>query len=241
MVSDMGGVLGVLGGMGPLASARFLENIYRHATGGREQELPRVLVDSDPGIPDRTETILAGRDGDAGGLLEARLDALRAMGATRLVVACFTAHHFLRRVRPDLRSLVVSLVTTAVAEVAGAPGTFLLLCTDGSRRAGIFPREDGWPRVAHRVVLPDEIGQRSIHRLIYRIKQGAPGPGVVAEVDLLRRRYECSGVILGCTEFHLVAPDLIERYGRPRVVDALLSVAEHLGDLLAAPELAARS
>src|SRR5689334_6778827 len=55
-------VWGVLGGLGPLASAEFLATIYEHADASEEQRLPAVLLFSDPAIPDRTEALLCGRE-----------------------------------------------------------------------------------------------------------------------------------------------------------------------------------
>ena len=228
----MSAALGVLGGMGPLASAHFLRTIYRVNAGRCEQEMPRVLLDSDPGFPDRTAVIGSGRDDQFARMLAVRLGGLLSAGASRIVIACFTTHHFLDRVPRELRVPVVSLVDSAIEEVAACRGRFLLLCTDGTRRSRVFERAPDWASVADRVVLPVDGAQARIHELIYRMKRGEPELDVLADVETLRRQHGCSGVVLGCTEFHLVSQELVELYGRNSVVDALLSVAEGLRDTL---------
>ncbi|MFF0436258.1 aspartate/glutamate racemase family protein [Streptomyces sp. NPDC004327] len=221
-----GGVLGVLGGMGPLSSAEFLRTVYASRWAGPEQTRPRVLLDSDPAFPDRTEAIRLGRVREMTERLEARLRDLLAQGADQVVVICFTAHHFLRLIDPALRERVVSLVDLTVAELAASPGRFLLLSTEGSRLAGVFERAPGWDEVAHRVVRPDPEDQALVHRLIYRMKHEGPLPDeVLPPVDRLLRRYACSGTVLGCTEFHLVSRELTARYGPDRTVDALRTLA----------------
>lgn len=62
----MGGrLLGVLGGMGPLASAEFVNTVYRLNMTEPEQQAPALVLRSDPSIPDRTAAILSGDTQDS--------------------------------------------------------------------------------------------------------------------------------------------------------------------------------
>ncbi|WP_327688682.1 aspartate/glutamate racemase family protein [Streptomyces tubercidicus] len=235
-------VLGVLGGMGPLASAEFLRTLYAGEWHGPEQSRPRVLLDSDPAFPDRTEAIRQGRAREMTERLEDRLSQLLERGADQVVVVCFTAHHFLPLVDPALRGRVVSLVETTAAELAGATGRFLMLSTEGTRRARIFESQPGWDAVAPRVVRPDEDDQARVHHLIYRMKRHGPLPHeALPEVARLMRRHDCTGVILGCTEFHLVSRELTKRYGPARTVDALRTLAVRFSAGLPTPQPPASS
>ena len=57
-----GKMLGVLGGMGPLASAQFMLRLTLLTPAARDQDhIPAVLW-SDPRVPDRTRGHLAGGD-----------------------------------------------------------------------------------------------------------------------------------------------------------------------------------
>ncbi|AEW95034.1 MULTISPECIES: aspartate/glutamate racemase family protein [Streptomycetaceae] len=236
-------VLGVLGGMGPLASAEFVRTLYACQPAGPDQSRPRVLLDSDPAFPDRTEAIRTGRTAEMTGRLELRLAELLDRGADQLVVVCYTAHHFLALVDPALRARLVSLVEVTAAQLLRTTGRFLLLATEGTRRAGIFDRAPGWADVAHRVVLPAPADQERVHRLIYRMKTYGPLPDeALPLVEELRQAYDCAGVVLGCTEFHLVSDRLTARYGPARTVDALRTVATRFPaapDAYADPPLAA--
>jgi len=237
----MAAALGILGGMGPLASARFLRTVYEMKVIIREQDMPRILLDSDPAVPDRTAAVLGGPAAAERVIaaLAARLRGLLNGGADRVVVACFTAHHFLDGVDADLRRPVLSLVDRAMAEAHTAPGRLLLLATNGTRAARVFERAPHWPSVAERVVWPEPDDQDRVHRMIYELKRGGSHSAAVTEVGALTRRYGCTGVVLGCTELHLVWPRLVARYGRTGVVDALLSIAENLPDASPALEPAA--
>jgi aspartate racemase len=78
--------LGILGGMGPLASAAFLDSVYRLNTTEPEQRSPVCVVLSDPTFPDRTAAILKGETGPLTARLAAALDRLIGMGADRILV-----------------------------------------------------------------------------------------------------------------------------------------------------------
>ncbi|MBD2773824.1 hypothetical protein [Iningainema tapete] len=55
-------LLGILGGMEPLASAEFLQTIYEENLTDIEQELPACILYSDLTFGDCTEAILAGTE-----------------------------------------------------------------------------------------------------------------------------------------------------------------------------------
>src|SRR4051794_23649290 len=76
-------VLGIVGGLGPLASAEFLKTIYKQSPREREQEAPRVLLYSDPTFLDRTEALLNGSDSQLLDQLVEALTRLRHIGASR--------------------------------------------------------------------------------------------------------------------------------------------------------------
>ncbi|AXB42499.1 hypothetical protein A4R43_08145 [Amycolatopsis albispora] len=230
-------MLGILGGMGPHASAEFLRTIYetageRHGASA-EQELPRCLLDSDPAFPDRTEAIRAGRDREFSERLRQRLRNLAEQGATRIVLTCVTAHHFTRWLDPGLTGRLISLVDVVLDDLeVGGDGPFLMLATSGTREAKVFESHPRWPAVAHRVLLPPAGTQEEIHRLLYRLKREPAGAEHAGRVEDLVVQYGCRGVIAGCTEVHLLTRWWQARAGGPLVLDPLRSIANDLPKLL---------
>ncbi|WP_051898653.1 aspartate/glutamate racemase family protein [Sciscionella sediminilitoris] len=220
-------VLGVVGGMGPKASAEFVQTVYRFSEAVPEQQMPRLLLHSDPLIADRTAAIVRGAGEQLAAELEDRLHGLLRLGATRLLIACFTAHHFLPSIDPAVRSRLISLVDIAVEEITARPGRFLMLCTQGTVEAGIFQGAPDWPGVAGRVVFPEAADQDLVHRMIYRLKEHGADRRNLRDLRALRRRYGCTGLIGGCTEFHLVSSALAE-LGTESIVDPLRAIALRL-------------
>jgi aspartate racemase len=221
-------VLGVLGGMGPLASAAFVNTVYRLNPADHEQDMARVLLDSTPAFPDRTEAILSGNDAELVYRLNRHLAGLVDAGAESIVIACFTAHHFLPQVDPDVRAYVRSLIGQVASALREREGRQLMLCTVGTRQANIFQRYPGWAEVSSRVRWLDDADQRTVHQLLYRMKRSGPLREAVDTIRALRSWYGCAGVVLGCTELHLVSDELCELIGETSVVDPLRDIARSL-------------
>lgn len=226
MKSLRGEVLGIVGGLGPLASAEFLRTVYRCATWEREQDAPRVLMDSNPAFPDRTSAFLAGEEHTVSPMLEEVLTSLLERGATRLVICCMTAHHLLPRLPAELRRPIVSVPEVIVAQLRRARGRYLMLCTRGTRYVSLFEREPGWEEVADRVVFPDAADQDLIHDdLIYQIKRMADPATLAPMVRPLLAKYDADGFIVGCSEIHLLANQLHGGAEHPECIDPFLAIA----------------
>ena len=83
--------IGVLGGMGPLATADFLAKLAHATPAVRDQDHFPVTVDSTPQIPDRVAA-LQGRGLDPLPALVAAADRLAAAGCALVAMPCNTAH-----------------------------------------------------------------------------------------------------------------------------------------------------
>src|SRR6202163_2919573 len=173
-------MLGILGGMGPLASAEFLKTIYRLNLSGSEQEAPSCVLLSDPSFPDRTEAILEGSTDVLARRLTSALEELSSLGAERIVIACVTIHHLLPQVPERLRRKVVSLLDVIAEEVRAARQPHLLLATTGTRTARIFERHEGWDSIAEWVRLLDADDQHRLHDWISRLKRSEPAESCLA-------------------------------------------------------------
>lgn len=223
-------ILGVLGGMGPLASAEFLRTIYQCGLREREQESPIVLLYSDPTVPDRTEALLGG-DHDAllKGLSES-LSRLFDFGVSKVVVCCVTAHYLLGKLPAHLSRRVISLLDVVFAHLAGSRERHLLVCTNGTRQLRIFQNHPAWESLKHYVVLPDEADQDLIHReIIYGIKKNRGLGEVQPLLESLLAKYEVTSFIAGCTEIHLIAKQLTDgrnAHGQFSCLDPLTLLAQ---------------
>lgn len=103
--------LGIIGGMGPAATARLLSRIVELTAADRDQDHLDVTVLNRPSVPDRTAFLL-GRP-DAPSFVPALVDMARdleALGCTVLAMPCNTAHARAEEVRERLaRARIVDM------------------------------------------------------------------------------------------------------------------------------------
>jgi aspartate racemase len=219
--------LGILGGMGPLASAEFLGTLYRLNLAESEQATPVCILLSDPTFPDRTEAILSGSTRVLAWRLEEALQTLLDLGADSIVIACVTAHHVLPQVSGHLRCRVLSLLDLVADEVRAAPRPRLLLATNGTRTARIFESHESWSEIEPWTLFPCDEDQRTLHDCLYRLKSGTPGDSCIAWLKTLPRRYGAEGFVFGCTELHLLHRCLEQRQEAELldIIDPLWTVA----------------
>lgn len=198
---------GIVGGMGPLASAEFMKTIYEYSLREREQDSPVVYLHSDPTFPDRTEAFQAGADDVVLEKLIAALRSLRQAGVTKAAICCMTIHYLLPRLPVDLREMVVSLLDVIFDNLPPEPQKkYLLLCSSGTRRLELFQRHPKWEHARRQVVVPDEGDQHRIHRdLIYPIKTNPNLSEQMPLLDALLDKYGVDSFIVGCSEIHMVA------------------------------------
>ncbi len=94
----MKGTIGILGGMGPLATADLFRKIVLMTDASCDNDHIRVFIDSNAQIPDRTRAILEGGEDPVPQMLSA-LENLEKCGASCVIMPCNTAHYFIDRLR----------------------------------------------------------------------------------------------------------------------------------------------
>lgn len=197
-------IWGVLGGMGPLASAEFIKTIYSVSDTRCEQHAPTVVLVSDPTIPDRTQLLQKHTDEILFQCLTTQLRRLVVLGATRIVLCCVTMHYLLPRLSVELRDRVLSLLDVMFTEMLVRPERHILLCSTGAREARLFESHPLWTQTHDRIILPGAGDQRRIHDLIYRLKAGGRTECEIPFVIKLLKTNRASSFIAGCTELHLL-------------------------------------
>jgi len=109
-------VLGVLGGMGPLASAQFMVRLTQLTPASRDQDhIPTVLW-SDPRVPDRTIGRLSGGADPLPWLLRG-IEGLQRAGCGAIAIPCNTAHGWYNAMDDTARVPILHIVDAAAAEL----------------------------------------------------------------------------------------------------------------------------
>lgn len=197
-------IIGIIGGMGPLATADLFEKIICRTKAACDQDHLRVLIDSNTNIPDRTEALLHGGADPTPQLIEsARL--LERAGAQVLVMPCNTAHNFYDGVAAAVNVPVLHMIriTAQVLRDRGVR-TAGLLATDGTIQTRAYQQIFDGSGVT--LLTPEGEDQRAIMDLVY---QGVKAGDLTFDARRARQTMEAllargaETLILGCTELPL--------------------------------------
>lgn len=221
-------VLGVLGGMGALASAAFVGTIYKRNPAPFEQAQPVVWLRSNPTLPDRTRALFEGRREELAAAIGADLEALLAAGADRLVICCITAHAIWPLLPEAARARTVSLLDALFEAPALPERRRLVLCTEATRRLRLLEDHPSFPRFSDMLAFPDDAGQAAIHEIVYELKRGASPAALMPTLAALARAAGATGFVAACTEMHLLT-ELPEGFD---IVDPLNHIADTLETIL---------
>lgn len=199
---------GILGGMGPAATLDLMGRVLRLTPPGREQDGVRLIVDSNPTVPDRNDALLRGGPSPAPALV-AMARGLQAAGADFLVMACNTAHAFQFEIERAVGVPFVSIIEEAGAEaarLAPAPGARVgLLAGEGCLEASLYQTE--LARRGLTPVVPEGALRAEFMELLYAIKAGDVGTESRRRMARIAAALEAEGaelLIAACTEVPLV-------------------------------------
>ena len=195
--------LGVLGGMGPAATAEFLRILAQDAPARLDQEHPRVIMVSEPAIPDRTQAILGVGD-DPSPMLQDELHRLIDWGADILAVPCNTAHYFIDRFRATFSVPLVHIIeATVLAAMKASPEGAWLLSTSGTRNSGLYPAYA--QKVGYRFLDPTDAQQEKVQQSLVLVKAGKLHEAGVVLKGVAEELWRQEDVLIAtaCTELPL--------------------------------------
>ena len=203
--------IGILGGMGPLATADLFRKITLLTDAARDNDHIRVYIDSNARIPDRTAAILSGGKDPVPEMASA-LRSLEACGASCVIMPCNTAHYFLPRLQALTEIPFLSMLeATARACAARFPGkTAAVLATKGTLSAGLY--QAALDKEGVSFLIPEDAGPDALMRVIYDgVKAGKEPEDYRADMLSVVEALTVRGAdyfILGCTELPLAAQAL---------------------------------
>ena len=205
--------VGILGGMGPLATQTFYGYLIRQTNASRDQEHLHVVIDADPAIPDRTAFLVNGGTDPRPALVTAAR-RLRKLGAELIVMPCNTAAAFDADIASGSGLPVISWIRPAIQAVRDMGlRTVGLLATTGTLRVGLYQRylnDEGID-----VVVPVPADQERVMNAIYGpdgVKtRGVAGEGAISGLVRAAAGLHEAGaqaLILACTELPIaLRPD----------------------------------
>lgn len=200
--------LGVIGGLGPMATAYFLELVVKMTDVKTDQEHLPITVLNRPAIPDRTAYILGKSDKSPLPAIIRYAKELQDLGADCIAIPCITSHHFYDEFSRSVDIPIINIVTETAAYLkAHGIQKAGIMATTGTISTNLF--QDALAKEGIAFATPSDEDQQKVMHLIYdNVKAGLP-----VEMELFRqvsealRQMGCECIILGCTELSLIKRD----------------------------------
>ncbi len=209
--------VGVIGGMGPLATVDFFAQLVRMTPADKDWNHLHIIVDNNPRIPSRTRAILYDEASPVPYLVDGAR-RLVAMGAHLLVVPCNSASHFLAPVREAVAVPVLDPVqaTAAALRAAGSSRRPIVLGGMVTHKAELYGKALADGADSTQPMRPSDAEQDEVAALIEALKHGDTSLAIIERtlrVIAAGQARGADGAILGCTEFGLIAEPLAARLG----------------------------
>ena len=199
-------IVGVLGGMGPEATIDLFAKIVHLTPVSQDQDHLRIVIDNNPGIPNRQKAILENGPSPAPMLIETAKN-LAAAGAHFIVMPCNTAHYWIEEIRKAVTIPIVDMIEATANEATRLyPSLRIvgLMAATGTVRSGLYQ----WKlrNAGIKVISPTDADQAALMQTIYSIKAGDLSKSSTTAIELGRRLVDAGAeaIILGCTEIPLV-------------------------------------
>ncbi|MDR4887772.1 amino acid racemase [Fredinandcohnia sp. QZ13] len=219
--------LGIMGGMGPLATVDLMTKIIRLTPAQNDQAHIHMIVDNYPQIPDRTSAILGKGMNPLPFMIESA-KRLETAGADWIAIACNTAHYYFDEIQASVKIPLLNMPkeTVRFIDKVGLK-TIALLATDGTLSTNLY--QESLHERGIVVVEPDKMTQEDVMEGIYAVKSGnlEKGKKLLLQASKTVIAQGAEAIIAACTEIPLVLSE-VDGF---KVIDPTEIVAKKIVDM----------
>ena len=200
--------VGVLGGLGPMASVYFYEMVVNMTDAKTDQEHVDMIITNRATTPDRTAFIVGESQDDPSEVLIDDAKKLENYGVDFIVMTCNTAHYFYKKIADSINIEMINIVEETVKHAKATNHKKLgILATTGNIKTNLY--QDMCEKYGIEYMTLDENRQSQVMEIIYDdIKSGKPANmnKFNSIIEYLKEN-NCDGVVLGCTELSILKND----------------------------------
>ncbi len=196
-------MIGVLGGMGPLATTDFMRKVIEATPATKDQDHIPMVAWSVPQIPDRSAAIFAKGESPLP-MMQEGIRRLEQMGAGCIAIACNTAHYWYEDLKRGCGVALLHIGDTAAERLAalGVPkGPVGLIATEATIHTKVY--QDRLSRHGYECLVLDAAdSERLFWPAVRKVKTGDT-KGATPLLEEAVERLTAAGaarVVLGCTE-----------------------------------------
>lgn len=205
MKKKRGKVLGVLGGMGPLATQLFFRMVVEKTDAGSDQEHINMIILNHATVPDRTVAIM---NNDFEEILEMLVEDakyLEAGGADVIAMPCNTAFAIFDQLQSSINTPIINMIEAAAEQAAVlTSGKVAILATDGTVKTELYQK--ALKERGIEPYVPSAQVQKQVMKLIYESIKESCGIDyeAIEAIDKEIKENGCEYAILACTELSCI-------------------------------------
>lgn len=219
-------ILGVLGGVGPLATIYFADLVVKMTDAKTDQEHIAMVILNHSSIPDRTDYILDKTKPNPLPVMIKDAKLLEDDNCDFIVIPCNTAHYFYDEIQKSINIPIINILEETVCYCEKTIPNIKkigVLATVGTLKSKAY--QNIIEKHGIECVVPSAEDQESLMNIIYnQVKAGE-------KVDIFEfhriigemKKQGSDAVVLGCTELSVIKKDF--KIDSPDVVDSMECLA----------------
>ncbi|MEW9668318.1 aspartate/glutamate racemase family protein [Ammoniphilus sp. 3BR4] len=208
----MSKIIGILGGMGPLATVDLVNKIIMNTPAKVDQDHLRMIIYNNPKIPSRNEAILFNGKNPLPELIKTA-KMIEYAGADFIIMPCNTAHNWYHEVKSHVKIPFYDMIENTVCEIMNSNiplNSVLLLATEAMITRGLYQK--AFQSLGAHIWIPNPLEQEVISKGIGKVKAlQVDSNSYIDQINEMIGSYKVKGIqaiIGGCTEIPLLFPYL---------------------------------
>ena len=209
--------IGIIGGLGPLATVKFMEMLNKYLNNSREIEL---VVINNPTIPDRTAYLLDNSKPNPVYSIVETVRKIELFDCDLIVMPCNTASYFYKEIMSATNIPFINIVEETVNFLKNIDIKKVgLLATEGTIKSNVYKSFLNKNNIE--LVLPSNEEQKIISSIIYDGIKAGKEINIDEFNTIINNLYNkgCEKIILGCTELSVL--NIIYNLNNHLLVDAM--------------------
>ena len=212
--------LGVIGGMGPLATVKFYDKIVLNTEAHNDNEHIDLIVLNHSTMPDRTKCIIENKDTEFLNEIKKDLEILERIGIDVVAIPCNTSHYFYDEFKNFTNLKIINMIEETILEIKRRGikkvAVFGTLGTLNSKVYNKYAKENGIE--VKELSLEDK---KTVMDIIYKIKE-TNNLESKDFVEILNRYCNDKTIgIIACTELSLL--DICKNINTIDALDVLVN------------------
>lgn len=203
-------LLGVLGGLGPLATVYFMDLLVKMTEASCDQEHIPTLVLNDAEIPDRTQYILGQSSHSPLPKMKKNAELLQNCGCDYIVIPCNTAHYFYDEVQKAVNIPIINILDETVKYCVDRNPDIKkvgVLATEGTTKSASYKKYI--EKYGLEEVIPSQEDSVCLMNIIYNQVKAGRQVNITEFMRIIWNMVRAGSdvIILGCTELSIINRD----------------------------------